>query len=158
MELWRTGQFDLMVLSGGIVAPRYIQTRPHAHTMKEWVINQPGAPDNEQILIDEMSRDSYENTYFSYDRIKTAGYNPIIQDITLTIVSEIHHARRLRITFQKGIGWQSINIAPVNYKLSFGMCLLEYALYIMHAVDPEGIGPLAKLNRWLRTRSCTWSD
>lgn len=160
IQLWRTGQYDGMILSGGTVSPESIQTKPHADIMKEWVLQQEAGPSDEQIIVENCSLDTYENARFSQQAVtnwlavrNASSYQKIAtSSIKLTVVTEKNHGRRFLITFRRGLGWGNVTVVPADYTLSFAGLLLEWALRLMHLIDPVGKGPLARLNQKMRTQ------
>lgn len=151
MELWRTGQYDLIVLSGGFVQPASVQTRPHAEIMRQWVLQQPDAPADQQIIVEDKAHDTYQNAWFSHDKIEENIERRWSDADTLTITTEERHGRRFTVTFPRAISWNDIVIVSVGTLSLLGR-IREFALYLMHVVDPAGNGLLARLNRNRRAK------
>ena len=160
LRLRNTGEYNCMVLSGGIVSPKTVQTKPHAEIMQEWIMSQTGGPRGEQLLVENHSRDTYENAILSFGMITDwlavqtyINHEEIAPCSTsLTVVTEKHHGRRFLITFKRGLGWDNVRVIPAEYSLTYAGSLLEWALWLMHLTDPAGKGPLAKLNQKMRTQ------
>jgi hypothetical protein len=149
LRVWQSGHYDYMLLSGGIFRPRRVQSVSAAKLMANWVLSQSLQPRPHQLLLEEQSRDTYENAYLSIELLRK---QKLLHHITgITIVSELHHARRLRTTLVQGYNLTNIDIHPTHSKLSWHALMLEWLYELLHAIDPIGNNILAQMNRRSRT-------
>ena len=122
--------------------------------MREWMLSQDRAPADNQIIVENQARDTYQNAFLSGDRIEKKLGRSWYGSDSLTITTEKHHGKRFLATFKskRGLGWHNVAIAPAEYPITKIGCLIEWALLLMHILDPAGNGLLAKLNRKLRAK------
>ena len=144
LKLWQKGGFDKILLSGGIFLPPSIQTKPAALLMKQWLKN---AGINEKyLLLEEQSRDTFENVKLSLDIL-----NKTSNDWQITIITHWQHAIRFWITFSLGYGIK-IKIHPLFYKLPLQAMFKEFLSIIYHIYDPQGVKKIPRLNREKRSK------
>ncbi len=144
LELWRTGQFDRILVSGGICFPREIQTRPASESMKQWLSQPQQGVDKNQIICESKSLTSFGNVEFSLKKLTEVG----IDQPQITVVSQWQHAIRMRIAFSLVYGIK-VERYPLHYPISFSSWLYEWFLILYHLWDWEGIGFLA---HWMRRK------
>jgi len=70
---WQTGRYTKLLLCGGIFLPPHLQTRPAADLMAEW-FRREGVT-SKDILIDDLSRDSFENAFFGLKKLEDNNYH-----------------------------------------------------------------------------------
>ena len=113
---WGTGQYQYMVLSGGIFRPPAVQTRPAAEIMRDWFM-QKGV-DSAKILCEGYSRDTFENVSHGLPIIEEK-----FDDFQLTLITHSQHALRCVITFRAyGI---RVHVRSVSGTSSFKLFLKE---------------------------------
>jgi len=149
LRLWHTGEYDLMLLSGGIYEPDYVQTKSAADLMYEWLQKQPNHPRPHQVFCETKSRDTYENARFSVELLRREHVLGHVTDITL--VTQKLHAIRFRITLTRGYHLSPVLIHATRGKLPRRVWLLELCYIVLHWLDPLGNNWLAQLNRRDRT-------
>ncbi len=140
---WQIGGFDLILLTGGIFNPRFVQTRPASHIMKDWLIGRGILEDF--ILTEDKSVDTYENIQFGLDVL---GVNDLLP-ADITVLSQWQHARRFQISFFLGYGIY-VHTIPLHYDISPRTALNEWLFMACHVLDPKGKGLLAARNREMR--------
>lgn len=146
--LWRTGEFDLMVLSGGEFLPRNIQTRPAAVLMGKWIVSQWMGPKKDQVIMETESLDTYENVIFAVRKILRREI--ALSRVELTVCTEYFHAQRIATTFRC---CYSLNVAIHAVKqpdMGFVAYLKEFFLNLLHWWDPEGVSFIPRKNREAR--------
>jgi uncharacterized SAM-binding protein YcdF (DUF218 family) len=152
LELWQHSKYDYLAVTGGIFLPRDIQTEPAGLIMARW-FHERGV-DPERLIIEQHSRDTYENITGSVAEIRNLlGRRCDSEGLEITIVTQWQHARRFQISFRKLHPEIEVKTVAVNYPLSAFETLKEYLFIGIHYVDPRGAGPFGQLNRWLRNRA-----
>ncbi|MDD5217882.1 MAG: YdcF family protein [Candidatus Omnitrophica bacterium] len=140
LKLWRMAAYDTILVTGGIFHPHWIQTRPAAHIMRDWLINQ-GVPED-YILTEDKSVDTFENVNNSVGVLMEADAWPA----EITVVTQWQHALRFATTFLYGHGvW--IKTFGLHYPVSLTTSLNECLFIAYHLLDPTGKGRLAARNR-----------
>lgn len=152
LQLWQNGQYDYLVVTGGVFLPKNIQTDPAGLLMARW-FHEMGV-DAERIIIEQHSRDTYENITSSVAEIRNLlGRRCDAEGLEITIVTQWQHARRFEISFRKMYPEIKIKTISVNYPMSLFETLKEYLFIAIHHVDPRGNGPFGWLNRQRRSRA-----
>lgn len=150
LQLWQSGQYDVMVLSGGkVYAPKF-QTRPLANTMFEWMIQQPGAPSADKILIANTARDTIEDISATLTLIQKHFPHQEVDHIT--VATDWLHGKRFVTSLKRGFGINNVTIANTNYPLPFDYFLTGLIFLPIPFFDPTGQSWLVKLARRKRTR------
>jgi hypothetical protein len=149
MWLWRQGSYDIMVLSGGVARYRYSfnPNQTYSERMYEWIMSQPGHPEEYQVIRENNSRDTYENIELSLKALQERG-----QVEHVTVVTQWQHGFRFASTFKRAHGIKNVRIERTSYKLPLKSWLLEWVFMFAHFVDPKGMWFLGPLNRWIRSR------
>ncbi len=143
VELLKTGDYDILVLSGGQCHPWHIETQPAAMTMAQWFAKQ-GVSVN-TIICECKSLDTYKSVMCTIDQLKIHGLRHEI-----TVVSQWQHAIRFAITFLLGYGIR-IKRAPLHYPMSLKDSVKEWLFILYHLYDRRGTKLLARKNRIART-------
>jgi uncharacterized SAM-binding protein YcdF (DUF218 family) len=143
LKLWHTGAYDMVLVTGGTFNPQWIQTRPAAHIMRDWLVN--NGVDPECILVEDKSVDTFENVNNSVAVLMDADAWPA----EITVVTQWQHATRLATSFLYGHHiW--IKTFGLHYPISLRTALNEYLFMAYHLLDPSGKGRLASHNRETR--------
>lgn len=153
LELWRTGKFDLMILSGGKVWSNDIQTKPFGFTMLKWIVGQLGGPEPGKIIAEELSRDTIENAELSLGIIEEE-HPDLSKDrnrVEITIVTEPSQGRRMAYAIRCGFGWPNVILVDSGVNIGLARKLWELWLYIYHLSDPTGASPIVKKIREKRS-------
>jgi len=144
LELWQTGQYDRIVVTGGIFLPQHIQTVPAGEIMRQWFEKQ--GIEHDKILVENKSLDTYENVRYVLDKLKERE----IENPEITLVTQWQHSWRFWLTFRSyGI---KIKRHKVKFKISWLTWLLEFAFIFIHLIDPKGIWFFGRINRKKRNR------
>ena len=129
LELWRTGNYDYILITGGIFLPPNVQTEPASYLIKKYLA---GKVDSSHIIIEEKSRTTFENAGFGLNELSLR----CIEDFDLTVVTQWQHALRFGLTFM-AYG-HKIRSEKVKYRLKPSEWLREWAYILIHLVDPLG--------------------
>lgn len=145
LRLWQTGDYNFMVLTGGIFLPPNRQNKPAAEIMKDWFLSQNIKAAS--ILTEKESLDTFQNFIFSLDLIKKK-----VKNFEFTVITHWTQALRFQITARMGYG-VSIKTKPLYYKISV-LELFKEILYILyHLIDPRGQRLVAEINRKKRRQN-----
>lgn len=148
LQLWQTGRFDLLLLTGGVFLPPHIQTRPSAELMKDWFRSQDVEPS--RIVTETRSLDTFENIAFSLTELRRRGIeNPLI-----TVCTQWLHALRIRHTFQRAHG-VAMRVHAIRFHMSWRDLAWQWLCVAYHWYDPGGMGRLAKSARLRRSRAAS---
>ena len=108
--------------------------------MSKWFTTQ-GLNQND-IIRETNSKDTFENVSFSIQELKKQDiYNPKI-----TVITSFMHALRFYISFYFAHKIK-IKIHSKCYSLKCKEFIKECFFFLVHLIDPKGIGFLANLNR-----------
>lgn len=142
LEAWVGGDYEMILLSGGIFLPRDRQTKPAAETMKEWFVSR--GVDPEVILVEGDSLDTYENVRF----------NASLTRDQITVLTQYQHAIRFLLTFYLALGVR-IKVIPIRQPaMSWKDWFMEWLVLIpYHLIDWKGTLFLARYNRRSRERA-----
>lgn len=162
LELWQTGDYDVIVVSDGRFWPSNISNRALARIMRDWLLAQKNGPSDDDIVIEVNSRDTYENIHFSVKKIldwlyakhRISSKHFRAEMVEITVVTEKHHGQRILTTWQKskrGHRWPNIQLVDAGYRLSPIETVKEILFGLIHKIDPMGRGWLANKNRHNRT-------
>jgi len=160
LRLWKayglflTGNYDYILVSGGIFNPPKIQTRPAAHLMKEWLLSKSIKEEN--VLVEDTSLDTYQNVANSVEIIrqkaKTDMFYPLCKEL-VTVVSDQHHLRRVRMIIEGHFSTDPIVYEDSGYRLPFSEKLKELIFFAITFCDRDGVKWLARCNRHWRDQS-----
>lgn len=140
LELWRTGWYDAILVTGGKFLPSHIQTRPAADSVRDWLVSR--GVSKRKILLENSSLDTFENVGLAIhilDRLKLV--RP-----TITVVAHWQHALRFWVTFFCGYG-RYVRLYPLMYSLSWQEFFREVRLFFYHLIDPRGVRAPAQKKR-----------
>lgn len=140
---WQSRQYDLILVTGGVFNPRFVQTRPAGQLMKDWLVAMGIREDI--ILTENKSLDTFENVKYGIEVLQDNNAWPA----DITVVTQWQHAVRFATTFLLGYKIK-IRLCPAHYPISTKTALNEYFFMAYHLFDPKGNGLLAKHNRALR--------
>ena len=140
---WLTGDYDFIVVTGGICLTPDVQTIPAAVLMAHWLIEH-GLP-KDRILIEPTAVDTYENVGQTIWLCRQHG----LTRIQFTIVSEPLHAARcgLNLLFRGRI---LPRIRPLRYPTPLQEKVMGVITFLYALIDWWGVLPPALLNRRLR--------
>jgi len=147
ITLWQTGQYDLILVCGGIFTPfPDTHTVPAADLMKSYLLENIPGISKEKILTEDSSRDTFENVKFALATLETAR----IKTSDITVVTQWQHAIRFWITFRfcRNI---KVKLKPMFYRTALRIKLNECLFIAYHIYDPCGNKNLARKNRQNRT-------
>jgi uncharacterized SAM-binding protein YcdF (DUF218 family) len=77
LKVWQEGGWDYLLVTGGAFTSKRIMTIPGARVMEEWFIAN-GVP-ADRIIVDDRSRDTYQNVEFSIEAINNRLGIPLEQ-------------------------------------------------------------------------------
>lgn len=141
-KLWRTGQYEWLLVSGGIFLPPKIQTRPAADLMGAW-FEECGVP-RSRIIKESRSLDTFDNVRYSLYELWARG----IRDPDITVCTHRIHGIRIRHTF-KMAHRIDVRIHEVSLPLSIAEQVAQWLCVLYHRHDTHGTGWFA---RAVRTR------
>ncbi|MDP3996373.1 MAG: YdcF family protein [bacterium] len=143
ISLWKSGGFDRIIVSGGICFPPDVQTLSMAFLMFSW-LKERGIS-GEVILCEGMSKDTFENIAFSLAFIESD------RDAEITIVTHWQHALRFWATLRFGYRDCVASVIPMWYWVNLKDFTLEWAMLLVHLLDPRGKCFIAQWNRRRRS-------
>lgn len=133
LEMWQDGGWDFLLVCGGTFTSKKIMTITGAIVMKQWFVDQK-VPAS-QIIIDDQSRDTYQNVAFSIDAICGRLGLPI-KATSITVVTQWQHAIRFWLTFKSyGV---NVNLKKLSYPMGIAGIIREFVLIAVTALDPRG--------------------
>lgn len=138
LALWKEGRFDVILVTGGIFLPRTIQTRPAAELMADWLFAQ-GVP-SDRVMIENKALNTWDNISGGLRLLSNRFGN---EPIGITVVTQWQQAMRVWLSFALGYG-KLVKVGPVSEPKFLP---LEIAYFLLHLLDPRGVGPLAVRNR-----------
>lgn len=139
LQLWQSGNYDYLLVTGGLFNPKTVQTITAAGLMRKWFVKNGVA--KEKILIEADSRDTYQNVAFSIRLLKTKK----IDKPEITIVSQWQHNIRIKRTF-RSYGYQ-VKTHNVKYPVGWKTWLMEWAFIMLHFISPKGNNYWARKNQ-----------
>ncbi|MFA6082580.1 MAG: YdcF family protein [Patescibacteria group bacterium] len=146
LELWRTGQFGCLVVTGGRCHPSYVETRSAAESMQVWF--DFGRVPLSCILVEPEAKDTFGNAISTVAGLQHWG----IDTDNITVVSHWLHCVRLRITFRLACRVR-VKTVPLYYPIGWKGAFAEVAMICYHVLDRKGNGWIARRNRAKRTFS-----
>lgn len=150
-DLWQHSEwpYSRIIVSGGITKPG--QRESEAEFMKKLLVASTGI-DPENIIAECFSRDSFESVR---NVVEWYLRNPMHfpEKVDVTVVSQLEHAIRLKISFEAH-GFRARIIPVPGYSLRQRVLAWGYILYTLF--DPKGenwfskwkAGRAAKMPRW----------
>jgi hypothetical protein len=143
LELWRTGNYDAIIVMGGIYLPLERQTIPLGILMKQWLMENsvPG----KVIVCEDHSRDTFENI---------SGALMLVADDPppeFTVVTHWQHTLRFWATFRLAHR-RKIHLIPMWHWIGLNGFVMEWAFLLIHIMDPQGTGWIATKNREMRSQ------
>ncbi len=149
LDLWFTGKYTYILVSGGKFLPPSTQTAPAALLMEHWLVDH--GVSEKVIVRDLQSVDTFENILFGMQALARHGHgDPSL--ITVTLVTEPLHAARFVHSFKAMYG-SGIRVSPVRYQLSCLEHIKEALFMCIHMLDPRGKGGVARYNRLRRRKA-----
>jgi len=145
LRIWEQGDFDAIVVSGGVYLPPDIQTTSSAKLMKEWLVDR-GVP-AVSIISESDSRDTYENLGNTFVLLAMAFQN---SRPDMTVVTHWQHGLRFYAAAYLGHG-KKLHLIPMWYSIGIKGFLMEWIFLLVHLIDWRGTGWIAKHNRASRT-------
>ncbi len=144
LDLWWSGGFDKIVLTGGIYNSSDVQSRPASVLMRIYLM--ANGVDKNKILVERKSLDTFENVKNVLEKLEYLD----IDQLNITVVTQWQHAIRFWICFRSyGI---KVALFPLKYSVSLFTSLKEYFFILYHVYDKKGRKFLARLNRKFRTQ------
>ena len=141
LQIWRSGGYDMIIVSGGVYLPPEIQKTPSGRLMKEWLVEKdiPAS----KVITEDRSRDTYENISFSLR---------LLEDVEpkIMVVTHWQHAMRFWLTF-KLAHKMKVRTERMWYWIGAKNFILEWAILLVHMFDRMGTGKIARKNRESRT-------
>lgn len=133
LRMWNEGRQDYLLVTGGAFTSKKIMTVPGARVMKKWFI--ANGVSSSQIIVEDESRDTYQNVEFSLEIIKSP-LDFTLDSIKITVVTQWQHAIRFWLTFRAyGI---RVNLEKLHYPMGIVGIAREYILIAITALDPKG--------------------
>ncbi len=139
LKKYRKGDFDFILLSGGIFLPPKIQTIPGARLMAKYLVKK--GISYHQIILEERSLDTFQNVKFSTSKLFLMG----IKNPEITVITQWQHAIRFWICFRAYN--LKISLEPINYQIPITDWLKEWLFILYHIYDRKGKKYLALKNR-----------
>jgi hypothetical protein len=140
LVLWKGGEYDLILVTGGYLLPRKYQTKPAGIILANWFAKR-GVPMS-MIIVEERSLDVYEGVRFGLKRLAEEE----VKNPEITLVTHWLQAVRFLVSFRLGYGLV-IKLASLNYHIPLKKVLWEIALIPYQLLDRRGTGFLAKRRR-----------
>jgi len=140
-KIWKKGGYDKIIVSGGIFLPPHIQTVAAGLLMEDWLRTQRVWSEN--VLVEDKSRDTYENISLSLALIKE-------EKPEITVVTHWQHALRFWVTFRRAHNVK-VKIHPMFYWVDLKTFVMEWFILLVHLFDRDGTGKIATKNRLDRT-------
>lgn len=140
LKLWRSGDYDYILVTGGLFNPKHVQSIPAGMLMRGWFIARGVDPN--KVIEETRSLDTFENIKFGLEELRKRG----IPDRDITVVTQWQHAWRFAITFRRAYGIK-VKRVPLEYAMSWKSWLIEFVLIAYHAYDRYGTKHVAQKNR-----------
>lgn len=140
---WQNGRYAKLLLCGGIFLPPDTQTRPAADLMAEWFKREGVSA--KDILIDDLSRDSFENVFFGLKKLEDHNFSP--EETEIRIISSRQHSLRIYLTLTWGYKYPKVKREKTLIPVLPGTFLKECFFLLYHLYDKKGIKWLAQRNR-----------
>ena len=149
LELFRSGRYDLILVTGGCFLPRHLQTEAAGSLMYRWFVEHGIRAD--QIVSETKSLDTFQNISMGMTALMAidSGDQSSWQ---ITVVTQWQHAWRFWISFKAMYGL-TIKRESLYYPMGFKRWLKEFALIAYHLYDKKGVGAIAQHNRNQRQRA-----
>lgn len=142
LELFLTGGFDYILVTGGITNPKETQTVSEAEIIREWLLSKK-VP-SEAIIMESRSLDSFENIKFGLEALG----NCAIEASEITVVSQWQHTIRYWITLKLGYGVAAkVRLIKLHPRMSWKAIITEWFFILYHLLDWRGEKPPARLHR-----------
>ncbi len=152
LQLYRHGDYDYIMVTGGIFNPLCTQTVSAASLMKKYLLEKGVKED--VILIEDRSLDTYENVQFSVEIInremKKFPLYPSCEE-KVVVVSDAAHLKRLKLVIEGRVSL--LFLEDSGYKMSLMDKLAEAIFFAITFFDRDGDGFFAKINRYWRDQS-----
>ncbi|MEK7103423.1 MAG: YdcF family protein [Patescibacteria group bacterium] len=136
------GDFDFIIVTGGIYLPSEIQTIPAGVLMRDWLLSK--GIEGKYIKCEPESRDTFENINNSIALVASDS-TPMF-----TVITHWQHGLRFWVTFRLAHKVK-VRIIPIWYWIGWKQFLWEWVYLCIHLIDPKGKGRLAQKNRNKRT-------
>jgi len=141
LKRWQEGGWDYLLVTGGAFTSKKIMTIPGSRVMAQWFLAK--AVPSDRLIVEDQSRDTYQNVEFSLATVKACGFSP--DQVEITVVTHWQHAIRFWLTFRSyGI---SANLIKLHYPVGIIGSIREYVYISLHALDPKG-----RLVGWLNRK------
>ena len=146
LKLWQSGDFDLLLLTGGLFLEPERQTRPASEIMRDWFVENGVSQD--WIRTERQSLDTYQNVSLSLQELQDVHIESI------TVVTQYQHALRFLATFFLAHG-QRIRVNMIRQPaMSWKDWFMEWLVLVpYHLIDWRGTLWLATWNRQQRRRA-----
>lgn len=141
LKLWKNGNYDKILLTGGRFLRPDIQTVPAAELMADW-LTRNGVP-RDKLIIENESVDTYENVMLGTYLLEMSGAG--CDDVT--IVSHPTHLRRLRLTFLAWTNGIEPHLHAASYPIGFLSWCKEACMYLLYRWDAFGLNWVAFKHR-----------
>ncbi len=147
--LWESGDYKMILVTGGFSYSPFVQTKPASHIMRDWLIGRGVNPDC--ILVEDQSVDTFESIKFGLQTLRQRMTIELLGEqvklpVDITVVTHRQHARRYWVSFKLGYGI-NVRLANLDYQVPSMVALEEWLCLAYHLLDPKGKGPLARNNR-----------
>lgn len=154
LKAWNTGEYDIMVITGGKFSPPSEQTRPAADLMFDWFTRRGRGVRNDQVILETKSLDTYQNIQNSLYEIRRFVNSKLLhvrkgdedEHFEIHVCTEFLHGLRFWVTFARAYGiW--VKVIPVRQpRMTVMQVVLEMLVLIpLHVIDPFG-------NNWVSKR------
>lgn len=138
LMLFKGGEYDKIIITGGIYYPKSIQTIPAGDLMAAYLDDYGINPDS--IICENEALDGYDKIFYPMELINE-DINPKI-----TVVTDWLNAIKFRITFYRVYNMK-IDVAPVDYPIGLKNFILECCRILYRLIDKKGVYYLAVKNR-----------
>lgn len=148
-RLMKTGDYDVVIVSGGRVFPRGNIAQSDAVLMKDYLVREAGIDEN-KIFMDEEAVDAYENVDNTISIIDCLKSRLGIEKVNLVMSGTWGQGRRNQLIFaDRGVAAQ---LKFVPHQKSFSEWAAGLLVVFFTFFDVKGDGIMAQLVKWHRRR------
>ena len=134
-RLMRTGDFDVVVVSGSFVHPRDRGYETDAELMRDYLINEAGI-DPRRIMVDNRAIDSYENVDNTLAILNQLLVELGIDQYELTMSGTWGQAQRSRMIFaDRGV---KVTVSYIPFRKSWREGIIGIFVILFTFIDRKG--------------------